>query len=152
MKRPTKVKQISHISRMIVRLFLLIKVKCPVYRGWQREQRLLFICKPNFFTFFTTTPLITMNFTQKCEIILEFELFCLILQAEIITLYQNIMNAVIERTPRSVTVRMSTRRWNKMLELEQTYKLARIISRSMHQVESEPSMTPQEAIDSLRAL
>jgi hypothetical protein len=39
-----------------------------------------------------------------------------------------------------------------MLELEQTYKLARIISRSMHQVESEPSMTPQEAIDSLKAL
>ena len=64
----------------------------------------------------------------------------------------NIMNTVIERTPRSVTVRMSTRRWNRMLELEQTYKLARIISRSMHQIESEPSMTPQEAIDSLRAL
>ena len=62
------------------------------------------------------------------------------------------MNAVIERTPRSVTVRMSTRRWNRMLELEQTYKLARIINRSMNQVESEPSMTPQEAIDSLRAL
>ena len=74
------------------------------------------------------------------------------MHAETITLYQNIMNAVIERTPRSVTVRMSTRRWNKMLELEQTYKLARIISRSMHQVESESSMTPQEAIDSLRAL
>lgn len=62
------------------------------------------------------------------------------------------MDAIIERTPRSVTVRMSTRRWNKMLELEQTYKLARIIKRSMEQVETEPSMTPDEAIMALRAL
>lgn len=81
-----------------------------------------------------------------------FQINFLILQAEIITLDKNIMNAVIERTPRSVTVRMSTRRWNRMLELEQTYKLARIISRSMNQVESEPSMTPQEAMESLKAL
>ena len=62
------------------------------------------------------------------------------------------MTAVIERTPRSVTVRLSTRRWNKMLELEQTYKLACAIKRSMKQVESEPSMTPDEAIEALRAL
>jgi len=62
------------------------------------------------------------------------------------------MTAVLERTPRSVTVRLSTRRWNKMLELEQTYKLACTIKRSMKQVESEPSMTPDEAIEALRAL
>ncbi|MBR2185106.1 MAG: hypothetical protein IJ897_06755 [Prevotella sp.] len=74
------------------------------------------------------------------------------MHTENITLDKNIMNTVIERTPRSVTVRMSTRRWNRMLELEQTYKLARIISRSMNQVESEPSMTPQEAMESLKAL
>ncbi|MBR1545173.1 MAG: hypothetical protein IJ633_00035 [Prevotella sp.] len=62
------------------------------------------------------------------------------------------MTAIIERTPRSITVRMSTRRWNKILELENTYKLARIINRSMKQVESEPSMTPEEAMDVLKAL
>jgi hypothetical protein len=62
------------------------------------------------------------------------------------------MEAIIDRTPRTVTVRMSTRRWNRMLQLEQTYKLARIIKRSMEQVENEPSMTPQEAIEALRAL
>ena len=62
------------------------------------------------------------------------------------------MEAIVERTPRTVTVRMSTRRWNRMLQLEQTYKLARIIKRSMEQVENEPSMTPQEAIEALRAL
>ena len=83
---------------------------------------------------------------------MSFQINFLILQPEVITLDKNIMNAVIERTPKSVTVRMSTRRWNRMLELEQTYKLARIISRSMNQVDSEPSMTPQEAMDSLRAL
>ena len=83
---------------------------------------------------------------------MSFQINFLILQPEVITLDKNIMNAVIERTPRSVTVRMSTRRWNRMLELEQTYKLARIISRSMNQVDSEPSMTPQEAMESLKAL
>ncbi len=62
------------------------------------------------------------------------------------------MEAIVERTPRTVTVRMSTRRWNRMLQLEQTYKLARIIKRSMEPVENEPSMTPEEAIEALRAL
>ena len=62
------------------------------------------------------------------------------------------MAAIIDRTPRTVSVRMSTRRWNRMLQLEQTYKLARIIKHSMEQVENEPSMTPQEAIEALRAL
>lgn len=62
------------------------------------------------------------------------------------------MEAIINKTPRSVTVRMSTRRWNRMLELEQAYKLAHIIKRSMKQVETEPSMTPEEAIEQLRAL
>ena len=62
------------------------------------------------------------------------------------------MEAIVERTPRTVTVSMSTRRWNRMLQLEETYKLARIIKRSMKQVESEPSMTQEEAIAALRAL
>lgn len=51
-----------------------------------------------------------------------------------------------------ITVNMSTRRWNRMLQLEETYKLARIIRRSMKQVETEPSMTPDEAVAALRAL
>ena len=62
------------------------------------------------------------------------------------------MEAIIERTPRRITVSMSMRRWNRMLQLEETYKLARIIKRSMKQVESEPSMTPEEAVETLRAL
>ncbi len=62
------------------------------------------------------------------------------------------MTTIVERTPRRVTVSMSTRRWNRMLQLEEIYKLARIIKRSMRQVESEPSMTPEEAVSALRAL
>lgn len=62
------------------------------------------------------------------------------------------MTTIIERTPNRVTVSMSTRRWNRMLQLEETYKLARIIKRSMKQVESESAMTPEETIAALRAL
>ncbi|MBQ5937217.1 MAG: hypothetical protein IJL50_05195 [Bacteroidaceae bacterium] len=62
------------------------------------------------------------------------------------------MDAIVDKTSRRVTVNMSVRRWNRMLRLEEAYKLARIIKRSMKQVESEPSMTPDEAIAALRAL
>ena len=49
-------------------------------------------------------------------------------------------------------VSMSTRRWNRMLQLEEAYKLGRIIKRSMKQVETEPSLSGKEAIEQLRAL
>ena len=62
------------------------------------------------------------------------------------------MEAIIDRTPGRVTVSMSTRRWNRMLQLEEAYKLARIIKRSMKQVEAEPSMTPEEAIGMLKGV
>ena len=62
------------------------------------------------------------------------------------------MTTIIERTPNRVTVSMSTRRWNRMLQLEETYKLARIIKRSMKQVESEPVMTIEDTVAALRAL
>ncbi|MBR1468630.1 MAG: hypothetical protein IJ605_00730 [Prevotella sp.] len=62
------------------------------------------------------------------------------------------METTVSRTHNRVTVSMSARRWNRMLRLEKTYKLAHIIKRSMKQVESEPSMTPEEAIATLRAL
>ncbi len=59
---------------------------------------------------------------------------------------------VLERNARSVTVRMSVSRWNRILELEQAYRLARTIKRSMKQVENAPSMSADEAIEALRAL
>jgi len=62
------------------------------------------------------------------------------------------METIIDRTPRTVTVRMSTRRWNRMLQLEQTYKLARIIKRGMNQAEKAPAMTVEQAIKHLEEL
>ncbi|MBR0036723.1 MAG: hypothetical protein IJP70_03680 [Bacteroidales bacterium] len=57
------------------------------------------------------------------------------------------MEAIISRTPRTVTVRMSTRRWNRLQQMEQAYKLAHTIKRSMKQAETAPSMTVEEAMD-----
>ena len=57
------------------------------------------------------------------------------------------METIIERTPRTVTVRMSTRRWNRLKQMEQAYKLAHTIKRSMKQAETAPSMTVEEAMD-----
>ena len=62
------------------------------------------------------------------------------------------MTTILEQTPKRITVNMSLRRWNRMQELEQTYKLARIIKRSMRQVEEEPSLTPMQSIELLRSL
>lgn len=58
-----------------------------------------------------------------------------------------IMEAIINRTPRTVTVRMSTRRWNRLQQMEQAYKLAQAIKRSMIQAEKAPSMTVDEAME-----
>ena len=62
------------------------------------------------------------------------------------------MEAIIERTPRTVTVRMSTRRWNRLQQMEQAYKLAHTIKRSMKQAETAPSMTVEEALKHLDEL
>ena len=57
------------------------------------------------------------------------------------------MESIIERTPRTVTVRMSTRRWSRLQQMEQAYKLAETIKRSMKQAEKAPSMTVDEAME-----
>jgi 16S rRNA U1498 N3-methylase RsmE len=57
------------------------------------------------------------------------------------------MEAIIERTPKTVTVRMSTRRWDRLQKMEQAYKLSRIIKRSMKQAETAPTMTVDEAMN-----
>ena len=59
---------------------------------------------------------------------------------------------VLERTDTMTTVRMSNRRWARLMDLDKTYRLARTINRSMHQVESAPAMSADEAIATLRAL
>ena len=58
----------------------------------------------------------------------------------------------VSRRPNMVTVQMSQRRWNRILSLEQTYKLARAIKRSMDQVETAPAMSAEDAVATLRSL
>lgn len=59
---------------------------------------------------------------------------------------------VLEQTPTMTTVRLSNRKWARLLELDKTYRLARIINRSMQQVENAPAMSADEAMAALRAL
>ena len=63
-----------------------------------------------------------------------------------------IMEAIIERTPQRITVSMSTRRWNRIQKLEQAYKLAQTIKRSMKQAETAPAMTVEQAMRHLEEL
>ena len=47
---------------------------------------------------------------------------------------------------------MSARRWNRIQKLEQAYKLAQAIKRSMKQAESTPAMTVEQAMKHLEEL
>ena len=59
---------------------------------------------------------------------------------------------VLEQTPTMTTIRLSNRKWARLMELDKTYRLARTIKRSMQQVENAPAMSADEAIEALRAL
>lgn len=59
---------------------------------------------------------------------------------------------VLEQTSTMTTVRLSNRKWARLMELDKTYRLARTIHRGMQQVEYAPAMTADEAITALRAL
>ena len=59
---------------------------------------------------------------------------------------------VLEQTSTMTTVRLSNRKWARLMELDKTYRLARTIKRGMQQVEYAPAMTADEAITALRAL
>lgn len=59
---------------------------------------------------------------------------------------------VLEQTATMTTVRLSNRRWARLMELDKVYRLAQKIKRSMQQVEYAPAMSAEEAIAALRAL
>ena len=59
---------------------------------------------------------------------------------------------VLERTETMTTVRLSNRRWERLMKLDKVYRLAQTINRSMQQVEYAPAMSADEAIAELRAL
>ena len=84
------------------------------------------------------------TFICKCHF------FCVILQRKIINTGK--VMCVLEQTATTTTVRLSNRRWARLQELDKAYRLAQTIKRSMKQVESAPSMSVDEAIETLRAL
>ena len=55
--------------------------------------------------------------------------------------------SIVAQDSRAVTVRMSRRRWNRIQQLEQAYRLAHTIKRSMKQAETAPAMTVEQAIN-----
>lgn len=64
----------------------------------------------------------------------------------------NMTSAILSQNNNVVTVRMSTKRWNRLLKLEESYKIARSIHRGMKQIADAPKMSTTEAIDLLRSL
>jgi len=59
---------------------------------------------------------------------------------------------VLERSARSITVRMSPRRWNRFVELEQAYRVANAVVRAKRECETAPSMSVDEAMQFIRTL
>ena len=80
--------------------------------------------------------------------LLHMSFFCSIFAANL-----NVKNmCVLEKTATTTTVRLSNRRWARMLEMEKAYRLAQTIKRSMQQVESAPLMSVDDTLATLRAL
>ena len=63
-----------------------------------------------------------------------------------------LQTSIISQEANSVTVCMSRRRWNHLQKLEESYKVATSIRKGMKQAEKAPTLSVQEAIESLRAL
>ena len=59
---------------------------------------------------------------------------------------------VLERTPRSITVRLSNSRWNRLMELEMAYQTAQAVARAKRECETAPSMSVSEALNFIDSL
>lgn len=63
-----------------------------------------------------------------------------------------LQTSIISQENNAVTVRMSRRRWNHLLKLEESYKVAVSIRKGMKQAEKAPALSVEESIELLRAL
>lgn len=59
---------------------------------------------------------------------------------------------VLEQNTRSITVRMSPRRWNRFINLEHAYRVANAVVRAKRECESAPSMSVEEAMQFINRL
>ena len=53
---------------------------------------------------------------------------------------------VLERNTRNTTVRMTNKRWDRLMELETAYLTAQAVARAKRQCATAPSMSVSEAI------
>jgi len=59
---------------------------------------------------------------------------------------------VIERNARNTTVRLTNKRWDRLMELEKAYETAQAVLRAKRQCETAPSMSVSEALKFIDAL
>ena len=59
---------------------------------------------------------------------------------------------IIERNTRNITVRMTNARWNRLMELENAYRIANSIVRAKKECEKAKSMTKEEAMKFIGSL
>ena len=59
---------------------------------------------------------------------------------------------VLEKTPRTITIRLTNARWNRLMELETAYRVAMAVAKAKRECESGPSMSVAEAMDFIDSL
>ena len=52
---------------------------------------------------------------------------------------------ILEQNTRNITVRISNTRWNRLMELENAYRIAKSVQRAKKECEKAPAMTLDEA-------
>lgn len=60
--------------------------------------------------------------------------------------------SVLEQTQNMVTVRMSLRRWNRMKQLEETFRIAKAVIAGKKQCEVAPALSVSDAISYIDTL
>ena len=59
---------------------------------------------------------------------------------------------VLEKTPRSITVRLTNARWKRLMELETAYRMAMAVAKAKRECEAAPAMSVSEAMDFIDTL
>lgn len=59
---------------------------------------------------------------------------------------------ILEQNTKNITVRLSNSRWNRLVALENAYRIAKSIVKAKRECETQPSMTVEEAKSFLSTL
>ena len=91
-----------------------------------------------------------ISFTHKLEKRTNITIFALEKRTKFINFAKkkhDYMGAIVNSTPRTVTVRLIRARWNRIQHLENAYKMANTIKRGMKQAETAKPMSVKEAME-----